>query len=140
MLSTIPKNTTFSCPKFSCQKKFTSDSRRLKNIKLHYPEHLEVACKDNLTICSMPRRVEPTQQHEFNPNKHSVEDLDIFPYIDQVETIAYSECQPLPPPLPHMDTHPGTSALLINHNADPGNPMLMVTFRRTDKTICNTGL
>jgi hypothetical protein len=130
---TIPKNTTFSCPEFSCRKKLTSDRRLLNNIKLHYPEHLEVACHNNLTICSMPWRIEPTKQHEFNSNKDSVEDLDKLRYLEQVENIAYSESQPPPPPLPQTDTYPGAGAILIDYIADTESSTLTVTMRQTGK-------
>jgi hypothetical protein len=65
----MPEKTFFRCP----------DSWQLKHIKLHHPEHLQVACQKNLTIRSTPRRVEPAQLREFNGNTDSVEDLDAFP-------------------------------------------------------------
>jgi hypothetical protein len=71
---------------------FISDSWQLQLIKLHYPEHLEVA--KNLTVRSAPRRVEPAHGREFNTNKHSVKDWDAFPYLEDIKNNADSEFQP----------------------------------------------
>jgi len=115
---TTPEKTPFRCPEFSCRKKFISDSWRLKHIKLHHPEHLQVARKKNVTICSAPQPVEPSQRREFNTNKDSDEDLDTFPYLKQVENITDSESQP-PPALPWTEIYPSASAPLIDYIAAP---------------------
>jgi len=98
-LSTMPVKTPFCCPKFSCWKKFTSDSPRLKHIKLHLPKHLQVARQRNLNIHSTPWRVKRAQHREINPNNYSVKDLDAFSHLEHLENITDSASQPLPPPL-----------------------------------------
>jgi len=60
MLSTMPEMTSFRWPKYSCWQMFTSDSWRLKHIKLPHPEHLQVVRQKNLTICSAHQHFEPS--------------------------------------------------------------------------------
>jgi len=111
----MPQNTTFCCPEFSSQKLFTSDSWPLIHIKLHYPEHLQVAQLKNVTIRSAPYCGAPAQHCEGNPNEDSVKDFEAVPYLEYVETIGGSESLPPPPPLPRMETNPSAGALLSNY-------------------------
>jgi len=115
----MSEKTPFRCPKFSCRKKFTSDSWPLKQITLHHPEHLQVVHQKNLTSCSMPLHNEPAQRCEFNTNTSSVQDWDLFPYIEHVENIAHSKSQPSPPSLPQKEIYPGACAPLINFITEP---------------------
>jgi len=117
--STMPEMTLFRYPEFSCRRKFNSDSWLFKHIKLHHPEHYQVALQIYLTICSAPRRVEPAQDPVFKVNKGWFEDLDAFPYLEQVESIADSESQPPPPPLQQTETYTGAGALLGEYIAEP---------------------
>jgi len=116
---TMPVKNTLCRAEFSCPKKFTLDSWRLNHIKLHHPEHLQVARQRNLVIDSAPRRIEPAQHREFNFNKDLVEDLDAFPYFEPLENLADSQSQPPPPPPPWTESYPVTGALLSDYIAEP---------------------
>ena len=117
--STMPEKTPFHCPECSCRMRFTSDSWRLKHIKIHHSDHHQVACQKNPTIRRVPRRVEHAQRREFNTNTDSVEDLDMFAYLEHGENIADSESQPPPPPLPQTEANPGAGAPLSDYIAEP---------------------
>lgn len=68
-----------------------------------------------MTIRSVPRPVESTQQCDFNAKKDSIEDLDAFPYLELLQIIADSESQPLPSSVPLMDIYPGGGAPLNDY-------------------------
>ena len=118
VLSTMPEKTTVCCPKFSCRKKFTSDSWQLNHSNLDHPEHLQVARRKNQTICSAPGRVEPSQRRGFKANKNSVKDLDAFLYDDHVQNIEDSDSKPPPPPLAPTEIFPGASIPPSNYIAE----------------------
>jgi len=119
MSSTIPETTHFRCPQFSCRKKVTSDSWRLQHIKLHPPEHLQVACQKNLTVHSGSRRVEPAQCCELNTNKDSGEYLHAFPYREHLDHIADLESQAPPPPLLRTENYSRAGAQRSEYIAEP---------------------
>jgi len=75
----------------------------------------------NLTVRSLLRRVEPAQHYESNINKDAVDDLDTFPYLQDVENIAETESQQ-PPPLPWTEIYSSASALLIDCISEPWEP------------------
>jgi len=115
----MPEKTCFHCPEYLCRKSFTSDGWRFKHIKLNHAEHIQVAHQKNLTFHSAPQQIEPTQHHQFNSSNDSVQDLDVFTYLEHLEIIAVFESQPPPPPLPLTEPYPGAGALLIDYIAEP---------------------
>jgi len=115
----MPQKTPLHCSEFSCQMKFTSASWQLKDIKLHHPEHLEVAPWMNLTIRSAPRLVEPAHCQQFHNINYSVEDLDAFPQLEQVQYIADTDSQRMPPPLHRTETYPPSGSRLSDCFATP---------------------
>jgi len=115
----MPEQTPFRCPEFSCRKKLTSDTWQLNHIKLHHPEHLQVLRQQNLAILSMPRGDEPTERCEFNANKDSVEDLDVFLYLEVVKNIGDLASRPLPPSVLCTEANPSGSATLWEYISEP---------------------
>jgi hypothetical protein len=111
----MPEKTPFHCTEFSLQQKVTSDSWWLSHIKLHHPKHLQVVRQKNLTVCSTPRRIEPTPCGEFNAIKDSGEELDPFPNLEYVENIATSDSQPQAPPLLRTEIYRAAATALMDY-------------------------
>jgi len=113
-LLTILEKTPICCTQFSFWNKFTSGYWRPKHIKLHHPDHHQVACQMSLSIRTTPRRVEPNQHCDFNSHRDSVKSLDTFHYLQHLENIADAESQPLPPSLLQIEKYPGRTAPMID--------------------------
>jgi hypothetical protein len=90
---------------------FTFDIRLLKHYKLSLPEYRPVSAWKNLTIHRVRRSVEPTQCGEFNPNKGSVGDIYMIPYLKHGELIAESKFQPYPASLSLLEIESTTGAV-----------------------------
>ena len=117
VLSTMREKTLLRCPEVSCRKKLTSDSWLFIHIKLHHPDHNQVA--NNLTVCSVPRWVERAHHCQFNGIEDSVVDLDSFPHLEHIENIADLVSHPPPPSLRRTETFPAAGALMIDYAAKP---------------------
>jgi len=114
----MPEKTPFCCPVFSCQKKFTSDSWRLKHIKFHHPAHLQLVRQKNVTMRSAHGPREPAQGCEFKTNNDSVEHLAAFPYLEPIKIIANWASQPPPPLPPRTKIFPCAGSPLIDYIAE----------------------
>jgi len=88
-------------------------------IQILHPEHIRVAHQKKFTVHSSPWRIDPAQCCKFNSNHDSVEHLDVFPKLQNVENIADSESQPPPPALQWAETYRRAGAELCNYIAEP---------------------
>jgi len=114
----MPAKTLFNDPQFLCRKKFTSDPWWLKQIKLHYPAQLQGARKKNLTIYSAPQCVEPAPRREFNTDKESIKDVELFPYLEHVKTTADTAILPQPPTPRRREIFSGAGVALSDYMAE----------------------
>jgi len=115
----MPENIPLRDPEFAFRNKFTSDSGRLNDIKLHSPDHRRVARVKHLAIRGAPQRIQPAHRCEFHTNIYPVEDLDPFPYLEHVQNIADWKSQPPPTPWPRTEIYPGTGTAPIDYIAEP---------------------
>jgi hypothetical protein len=90
----MPEKTHFGGRKFSCRKKFTSCSWRIKHFKSHHPDHIQVENQQNLTVRTMPQHVESAHSHDFSANNDLVDDIDAFPSFVHIEIISNWDFQP----------------------------------------------
>jgi hypothetical protein len=91
---------------------------RLNHIKLLHPEHLEFALQKDRTNTNTTQPVETAQHRKFCANRHSVKDLDGFPYLEHIQKIIDSASQP-PPPLPRKEIFPCAAAQVIHFISEP---------------------
>jgi len=89
---------------------FTSESWQHTHLKLHHPEHHEVACQKNLPVRCATQRIDLAVRREFNTNEDSVEYLNTFPNLEHLQNTAHSESQLPPHPLLQMESNPGAGA------------------------------
>jgi hypothetical protein len=135
----MPEKTPFRCHEFSDQKKFTSDSWRLKPIKLHHPQHLQVAPRRIWLFAACPDALNPLSTVNSMLTKIRSKTWMCFPTSNTLKTSQ-------PRSLNHRHLCPewkytleqalGWLITLLCH----GNSILRAALRRTYKSIPTTRL
>jgi len=86
---------------------------------LPHSEPLQAALLNNLTSFSMPQHAEPAQHLDINSTNNLVRDLDVYPYLKRVESIADWQSQPLSAHPPQAESYPSIGAPLSEYCAEP---------------------
>jgi len=135
MSSTTPEMATFHCHVFSYWKKFIPHSWRLKHMKLHHPEHHQVAHQENLTIRSEPEAFNLLSIVNSRRTKIQSMTWTCFPNSNTLET-SHTRSLNHRHPLCHRHRHTPAPALhWVITSLSHWNATSRVTLREFDRTI-----
>ena len=124
-----PYRRILQCPDYRCNRKFETDTWRLKHIRTHHPDFLPPP-----TINFRPKRnslsksvrtnsqrcINSPHPREFNANKDPVEDCDAYPYVEHLVSITEPTPVETPPPQPWTETYPNAGTPLVEYIPQQG--------------------